>query len=185
MPELPDESDGPDESDEPDDHIGRIGQNRPTNLTLFLNRVKKLQIFLLYYIILYYIILMATLTPQGYLGVYISKMRNIFLTSSIAFVMFSFGNNLDKEYKITLRIVSILMFIYSISYAIKSIIDCDKVIDVFRKNNVLDEHYKFYLNQIEIWIIYTYVYIGILITIIIILLIIKFSQLYNNNNIVN
>ena len=101
--------------------------------------------------------------PQSYVNGYISMMRNMILSSSVGLVV------LNTKY----RLISFFIFLFSISYGIKSSFDFNKYLNYLNTLD-LEDPYKFSVKQWTFWIYFSYFYIIVLIFIIL-YLVIKFN----------
>lgn len=105
--------------------------------------------------------LKLSLNPQAQLNGYISMMRNMFLTSSIAIGIFGFSNNF-QEFKYFMRLISVSILVYSCIYGIKSAHDYKDFINFLEKHNTIEEPYIYQIPQFRQWVTMSYVYVGIL-----------------------
>ena len=100
--------------------------------------------------------------PQTYVIGYLSMMRNMFLTSSIALAAMGFSKNFDK-YETFIKILALIIFFYSMANGYKGAKDFSTYIDYMNKHKQeLPEPYNFQLEQWQGWITLTYIYIFIL-----------------------
>ena len=90
--------------------------------------------------------------PYTYLNAYISLTRNVILTSSIGLVL------INNNYKV----ISLLVFIFSIVYCIKGSIDFNKYINYLEKSEI-DDLLRQQLKDWKIWILINIIYIIIII----------------------
>ena len=100
-----------------------------------------------------------THNPQSFLNGYVSQVRNVFLTSSIALAALSFSNTLNANNKF-IYTIAIIIFIFSMTYGIKSCIDFNKYITYLKAHPELSEPYIFLLDDWHEWITLTYIYIA-------------------------
>jgi hypothetical protein len=109
--------------------------------------------------------------PATFLNGYISMMRNVFLTSSVA--LGTLGYSLKSKYfsGYSVKIVSLVIIVYSISYGLKSATDFNDYLTWMEKNKEqLEEPYRFQIPQWKGWITLTYVYVSLLIIVCLFLL---------------
>ena len=96
--------------------------------------------------------------PHPLIDGYISIQRNMFLTSSIGIAMMGFSNNF-KEYKKPIKIIALIIFLYSILYGYNASKDSIDYINYIKKKKNLPEIYIIMLNKWKKWILSSYIYI--------------------------
>ena len=106
-------------------------------------------------------VLKLSLNPHTQVNGYISMMRNMFVTSSIAIGIFGFSNNF-QEFKYFIRIVAVCILVYSCIYGIKAGRDYEEYIKFLENYDTIQEPYIYQIPQWRQWIMLTYIYVGIL-----------------------
>ena len=91
-----------------------------------------------------------------------SMMRNMLLTSSIGFAVFTFSDTF-KEYKKYVKILAYCIFIYSIIYGLIASNDFNKYLHIIEKNKDLTNEDRALLSYWHNYDILAYIYAGILI----------------------
>ena len=109
-----------------------------------------------------------THNPHTYLNMYISMMRNMFLTSSVALAILAFSYRF-KKFKITIKIIGILIMVYSIIYGYISSKNLKNYIEYLEKKDEIDVNY-IQIKDWKIWINMTYLYMILIVIIVIIIL---------------
>ena len=104
---------------------------------------------------------------------YISLMRNMYIISSIGLASMAFSNRFSY-YKKFVKLLSLIIFLYSIFYGFKSNRDFKLYLDFINEKDNLSKLDIMNLNQWNEWIIFGYVYMVILIILFLIIFFIKF-----------
>ena len=100
-------------------------------------------------------------TSQSVFNGYISIMRNMYLTSSIGLTAMAFSSKF-RRHKILVKLLALSIFIYSITYGIKSTRDFNVYLELLKNQKDLSEHNHMQLKQWNEWIYLSYIYICIL-----------------------
>ena len=95
--------------------------------------------------------------PQPFINGYISMIRNMFLTSSIGLAAMGFSNRF-KQYEKKVKIIAVIIILYSILYGYKASKDSNNYINYIEKQEDLPELYTIMLNDWRQWIYITYIY---------------------------
>jgi hypothetical protein len=114
--------------------------------------------------------------PQTYLNGYISMMRNMFLTSSVALGTMGFSNRF-KEFEIIIKIVGTLIMGYSILYGYTSAKNYSNYIKFLEEKKELVDVYEIQLPEWKNWIKLTYLYMILLVIVVVIILFRKILKL--------
>jgi len=104
---------------------------------------------------------------------YISLMRNMYIISSIGLTSMAFSSRFSY-YKKFVKLISLIFFLYSILYGLKSNLDFQQYLDLIDKKENLSKLDIINLNQWNGLIIVGYVYMFILIILFLIIFFIKF-----------
>jgi len=114
--------------------------------------------------------------PQTYLNGYISMMRNMFLTSSVALGTMGFSNRF-KEFEIIIKIVGTLIMGYAILYGYTSAKNFSNYIEFLEEKKELADVYEIQLPEWKNWIKLTYLYMILLVIVVVVILFRKILKL--------
>jgi len=113
----------------------------------------------------------------GFLNFYMSALRNMFLTSSVAIGMIGFSDRFSKTNKLLILLTAFCIIVLSIAFGLKS---TENFIIMLRKetqNKGLTELDKELLKQCKQWPMFAYFYVGFL-SIILLAFVIKQLRIY-------
>ena len=106
--------------------------------------------------------MLSSLHAQTVFNGYISQIRNMFTTSSIALTVMVFSNHF-VEYKHRLKLIAICIVIYSISWGYIASRDFNNYLKFITKKNNLTDLDVLLISQWRFRIILSYIYIFLLI----------------------
>ncbi len=118
--------------------------------------------------------------PDTVLSVYISMMRNMFYISSMGLALMTYSNKTNK-YTAIVKLLSFFLFLFSIVFGVKASRDFKFQIKEFKKQKSLAHMYYGFFDKWEMWIILSYIYLGIL-SILCIVIFIQYTVTYIKNN---
>jgi len=113
--------------------------------------------------------MVSPLHSQSTFNGYVSQMRNMFSTSSVALAMVALGHHF-VQYKWHIKIIALLVILFSIIYGYTASSDFANYLTYMEKHNELTELNIFQFKQWRSRIILSYIYMFILIAAMIILL---------------
>lgn len=106
--------------------------------------------------------MLSSLHAQTIFNGYISEIRNMFTTSSIALTVIIFSNRFT-EYKYRIKLIAVCMIIYSLFYGYTASKNFNNYLKFITKKNNLTELDVLLISQWRFRIILSYIYIFLLI----------------------
>jgi len=96
----------------------------------------------------------------AFLNFYMSALRNMFLTSSIAIGMAGFSDRFGKTNKLILRAIALCIMLLSIGFGYRATVDFGHMLASAASQENLNEHELTIVQQAHQWPLFAYAYMA-------------------------
>jgi hypothetical protein len=98
-------------------------------------------------------------SPEVRFGNYVSIMRNMYLTSSVALATIAFSDRFQKKYQTLVRIGGTLILLYSALIGFYSARNFNSYLD-YLSTQVKDDEHAYFIQRISQWRMWVYINYG-------------------------